>query len=254
MRAIQKEDIKIGMTVYDKSQKYKPLKIAELRDAVGDDEGPVYFIEEPQSKEGFEATEAHMLEGHLCLREKIKVTIRTTMGDLVGELWDDIAPLAVNSLVDLALGNRDWGDPNGKRTHVRAHRNTPFFNGLTFHRVIQNFIVHTGCPLNHGTGGPCYAFDDEINTTDPRCTIDGPGYFVMIMCAPNALGSQFSITAANTHWLTGQQTTFGKLTDGYDVLERMHVVETEDGDKPVEHIIIHEVTVRREDLPQEVTP
>jgi cyclophilin family peptidyl-prolyl cis-trans isomerase len=143
--------------------------------------------------------------------------LRTTEGVIVLELFDKDAPETVANFRKLASEG--------------------FYDGLTFHRIIKDFMVQAGCPRGNGTGGPGYEFDDEIN--------DHPlvrGSLAMANAGPNTNGSQFFIvTADETPWLDGKHTVFGQVTGGEDVLERLNDVPTSGADKPVNPVYISAV-------------
>ncbi len=140
--------------------------------------------------------------------------LRTTEGVIVLELFDKDAPETVANFRKLASEG--------------------FYDGLTFHRIIKDFMVQAGCPRGNGTGGPGYEFDDEIN--------DHPivkGTLAMANAGPNTNGSQFFlVTADATPWLDGKHTVFGKVTGGEDVLERLNELPTSGADKPLSPVYI----------------
>lgn len=122
-------------------------------------------------------------------------TIETPRGTITIELTDTETPNTVANFVKLV------GDG--------------FYNGLTFHRVIPDFMIQGGCPRGDGTGGPGYQFEDEFH---PDLKHDGPGVLSMANAGPNTNGSQFFITHVETPWLDGKHTVFGRVTEGQDVV------------------------------------
>ncbi|MFH0825758.1 MAG: peptidylprolyl isomerase [Pseudomonadota bacterium] len=119
----------------------------------------------------------------------MKAIIKTNKGEIALELFEDLAPITVANFVNLA-----------KRG---------FYNGLKFHRVIDEFMVQGGCPQGTGTGGPGYKFQDECV---PELKHDKPGMLSMANAGPNTNGSQFFITHVPTPWLDGKHTVFGAVT------------------------------------------
>jgi len=139
-------------------------------------------------------------------------TMQTTEGPIVFELFDEDAPKTVENFRKLA------GDG--------------FYDGLTFHRVIKDFMIQGGCPQGTGTGGPGYTFDDEIN--DHKVV---RGALAMANAGPNTNGSQFFIvTTAAAPWLDGKHTVFGQVTDGMDVVDKLEGVQTDASDRPTDPI------------------
>ncbi|MCC6221068.1 MAG: peptidylprolyl isomerase [Deltaproteobacteria bacterium] len=125
----------------------------------------------------------------------IQVTIETTKGAIKGELFGDKVPRTVANFVNLAQRG--------------------YYDEITFHRVIPNFMIQTGDPKGDGTGGPGYSFEDEF---DPTLKHSGPGVFSMANRGPATNGSQFFITHVATDWLDGKHSVFGKVTSGQDVV------------------------------------
>lgn len=122
-------------------------------------------------------------------------TIKTNRGTIRLELFADKVPNTVKNFEDLT--------------------NKGFYNGLKFHRVIEDFMIQTGCPQGTGTGGPGYKFADEFHK-DLRHS--GPGILSMANAGPNTNGSQFFITHVATPWLDGKHSVFGKVIAGQDVV------------------------------------
>ncbi len=144
-------------------------------------------------------------------------TMHTTAGDIRIELFPNQAPHTVKNFVGLAEGSKEWTDP---RTGEK--KTEPFYDGLAFHRVITGFMIQGGCPLGTGTGGPGYAFDDEV-TGD--LTFDRP-YLLAMANAGKQMGrgtngSQFFITVGPTPHLNMKHTIFGEVVDqaGRDVVD-----------------------------------
>ena len=115
-------------------------------------------------------------------------TINTNRGDIRLELYDDKAPRTVENFEKLA--------------------NEGFYDGLKFHRVIDDFMIQAGCPQGTGTGGPGYTFSDEFHKDLKH---DGPGVLSMANSGPNSNGSQFFITHVATPWLDGKHSVFGRV-------------------------------------------
>jgi peptidyl-prolyl cis-trans isomerase B (cyclophilin B) len=124
-------------------------------------------------------------------------TIETDKGTIKLELFTDQAPKTTGNFIKLAKEG--------------------FYDGLSFHRVIADFMVQAGCPKGTGTGGPGYTFDDEAGAL--ALPHDGPGRLSMANAGPNTNGSQFFITHVATPWLDGKHGVFGRVLDGQDVVD-----------------------------------
>ena len=243
--------------------------------------------------------------------------IKTSMGDIEVELFADAAPKTVANFLGLAEGTKEFTDP---KTGKKVKR--PYYDGLTFHRVIKNFMLQGGCPLGTGTGGPGYKFKDEINAEslgldkikafdkegrphdwlgirsqaqfhqrilrpvlkemgienqeqldkrndevkaklktlsladcyrimgyefedDLKSRKPVKGSLAMANAGPNTNGSQFFINHADTPWLTGKHTVFGKVVSGMDVVDKIANVKVGPGSAPAEEVKI--LSIRRVD-------
>ncbi len=144
-------------------------------------------------------------------------TMQTTEGPITFELFDEDAPKTVENFRRLVSDG--------------------FYDGLSFHRIISDFMIQGGCPLGTGTGGPGYSFEDEIN---PHKVVRGA--LAMANSGPDTNGSQFFIVTADAcPWLDGKHTVFGQVTDGTDVVERLDAVPTDGRDMPKEPVGIQSV-------------
>ncbi len=140
-------------------------------------------------------------------KDGVYAKLHTSKGELLLSLEYEKAPMTVSNFVGLAEGTLNLKKPG-----------TPFYDGLTFHRVINDFMVQAGCPEGKGTGGPGYTFPDEI--VDSLKHI-GPGVLSMANAGPGTNGSQFFITHVATPWLDGKHTVFGNIVEGQDVVNKI---------------------------------
>ncbi|MBI3950108.1 MAG: peptidylprolyl isomerase [Acidobacteria bacterium] len=162
-------------------------------------------------------------------------TLETSMGVIKCELYPDKAPKTVVNFVGLAQGTKEWTDP---RTKEKVKK--PLYDGLTFHRVIPNFMIQGGDPLGNGTGDSGYKFEDEF---DPTLTFDRPGRLAMANSGPNTNGSQFFITVAPTPHLNNRHTIFGQVVEGQDVANKIANVPRDTQDNPLQPVVINKVTI-----------
>jgi cyclophilin family peptidyl-prolyl cis-trans isomerase len=162
---------------------------------------------------------------------------QTSLGNFTNRLEYTLAPKAVASFVGLATGERPWLDlPSG------VVKTNPFFNGLTFHRVVAGFVIQAGSPNGQGTDGPGYAFVDEF---DPSLRHDAFGVLSCANSGPDSNGSQFFVTAGPTPWLNDVHTVFGKLYGGSNVVYAISQVATNVNSKPLTNVFLNRVIIRR---------
>lgn len=152
-----------------------------------------------------------------------KVKFTTTLGDFTAELFEDKAPKTAGNFIALVEKG--------------------FYDGIIFHRVIDDFMIQGGDPTGTGMGGPGYEIDDEFG---PGLRHDSEGILSMANAGPNTGGSQFFITLAPTPWLNGHHAIFGKIVKGMDVVREIGSVATNFQDRPVDPVVMEKVEVLAE--------
>lgn len=163
----------------------------------------------------------------------IYAEVVTNNGTFVAELYADATPMTVANFVSLAEGTNEMVDS--------SFANKPYYNGLTFHRVMKDFMIQGGCPLGNGTGNPGYRFADEFVDSLKH---DRKGILSMANGGPNTNGSQFFVTLKETPWLDGVHTVFGEVVQGQDVVDAIGLVPVNPADnKPIEEVTILEVNI-----------
>ena len=146
-------------------------------------------------------------------------TMQTNHGTIRIELLPEHAPETVKSFEDLARKG--------------------FYDGGTFHRVIEDFMIQGGCPRGDGTGGPGYTFDDEPNDLSVE-----RGALAMANSGPNTNGSQFFIvTADSCPWLNGKHTVFGRVVEGMDVVDEISRLPKDARDAPNDPVVVEQVEI-----------
>ena len=154
------------------------------------------------------------------------IVMETTQGTIEIALKPDIAPKACENILKLAEKG--------------------YYNGVTFHRIIKQFMIQGGDPTGTGAGGESIwgkPFADECTSS---VKFDKPGLLAMANAGPNTNGSQFFITTAETPWLNGNHTIFGEVVKGYDVVQKLESVETTMQDRPVEEQKIIKMIIKPE--------
>jgi cyclophilin family peptidyl-prolyl cis-trans isomerase len=145
--------------------------------------------------------------------------LHTSEGDIEIALFPEDAPKTVANFTKLA--------------------GEGFYDGISFHRVIPDFMIQGGCPRGDGTGGPGYQFEDEFNKHRVA-----RGALAMANAGPNTNGSQFFIvTAEECSWLDGKHTVFGQVSTGQDVVDRISAVARDASDRPTTPIVIESVSL-----------
>jgi peptidyl-prolyl cis-trans isomerase A (cyclophilin A) len=168
-------------------------------------------------------------------------TLHTSLGDIKVNLLANHAPKTVTNFIGLATGQIEWTHPaTGKVSK------DPLYDGVIFHRIIDDFMIQGGDPLGQGTGGPGYQFDDEIH---PELTFTEPYVLAMANAGTQmgrgTNGSQFFITTVPTTWLQGKHTIFGKVEDEESkaVVKKIENVKKDGRDKPIEDVVINSITI-----------
>ncbi|MFH1408851.1 MAG: peptidylprolyl isomerase [Nanoarchaeota archaeon] len=146
--------------------------------------------------------------------------IKTNMGEIEIELFEDKAPITTKNFIDLAESG--------------------FYNGIIFHRVIPDFMIQGGDPTGTGTGGSEKAIPDEFH---PDLKHDTPGILSMANRGPNTGTSQFFITVAATPWLDSKHAVFAKVVRGQDVVDSISAVQRNAQDKPLQDVVMESVSI-----------
>ena len=163
----------------------------------------------------------------------------TTEGSFTVRLFDQEAPETVANFVGLAEGTKEWTHP-GTREKMT---NTPFYDGIIFHRIIKDFMIQGGDPLGQGIGGPGYKFKDEFH---PSLRHSKAGILSMANAGPNTNGSQFFITLGPTPHLDNRHAVFGEVVEGMDIVRRIGSTPTGRQDRPVKDVVINSVKITRD--------
>lgn len=168
------------------------------------------------------------------LENGLYAEFKTNKGTFLTELYYKATPMTVANFVSLAEGTNENVDT--------TYKGKKYFNGLTFHRVVKDFMIQGGDPQGTGQGGPGYKFPDEFNDT---LVHDSKGILSMANAGPGTNGSQFFVTLKPTPFLNNKHSVFGKVVKGQEVVDSIGSVEVAQRSKPVEEVIINEVNIIR---------
>lgn len=167
------------------------------------------------------------------LKDGLYAEFVTNKGAFVAKFYENATPLTVANFIELAQGNHPMVDSTFK--------GKAYYNGLTFHRVIKDFMIQGGDPKGDGTGNPGYMFPDEFVDSLKHTK---KGLLSMANSGPATNGSQFFITLKETPWLDGRHTIFGEIVLGQEIVDSIGVVPTnQPGDKPKDSVVIKEVNI-----------
>jgi peptidyl-prolyl cis-trans isomerase A (cyclophilin A) len=161
----------------------------------------------------------------------------TNMGEFICKLEYQKAPITSANFIGLADGTREYTDP---KTEKKVKK--PYFNGLTFHRVIKDFVIQGGDPMGNGRGNPGYTFLDEV-TDDLK--FDTAGLLAMANSGPNTNGSQFFVTLSPTPQLDGMYSIFGKVVTGMENIVKINEVKVDPSYKPYKDVILKSLKIER---------
>lgn len=161
----------------------------------------------------------------------------TSAGNFRARLEFERAPRTVANFVSLAEGTRNWIDFPQARLARR-----PFYDGLTFHRVIAGFMLQGGSRNGQGTDGPGFRFADEFH---PELRHARPGILSMANSGRNSNGAQFFVTVTNTPWLDDGHSVFGEVVEGMDLVHQLSKVPTGANDRPVQPLLLESVRIVR---------
>ena len=161
----------------------------------------------------------HAADADKKLADGVYAEMETSKGRILLQLEFEKTPLTVANFVGLAEGTKDYS----KDGSAPKKQGKPFYDGLTFHRVIAQFMIQGGDPEGVGSGGPGYRFKNEIVASLRH---DKPGILSMANAGPDTNGSQFFVTHVPTPWLDGKHTVFGHVVEGQDVVNQIEKGDT----------------------------
>jgi peptidyl-prolyl cis-trans isomerase A (cyclophilin A) len=181
------------------------------------------------------------LSGSICLAQQKPLKpgtyahFETSLGTFTAQLEPKLAPKTVENFIGLAQGTKEWKD---SRTGQMI-QGKPFYDGLIFHRVVENTLIQSGDPTGQGVGGPGYVIPDEFS---PQLPHDRAGILSMGNRGPNSGGSQFFVTLAALPELNRVHSAFGQVIRGMDVVRKIASVKTKN-EKPVTPVVLKSVRI-----------
>jgi cyclophilin family peptidyl-prolyl cis-trans isomerase len=175
--------------------------------------------------------------GQVTLTNGLYARFDTSMGSFTCQLRPDLAPRTVANFVGLAEGTKTFLDQQNIRIAAR-----PFYSGITFHRVVTNFVIQGGSPNGQGTDGPGYTFADEFS---PQLRHNAAGVLSMANSGPHSNGSQFFVTLKPTPWLDDVHSVFGSVVNGLSVVQAIGNVATTNNSVPIVSVIIQQMAILR---------
>jgi peptidyl-prolyl cis-trans isomerase A (cyclophilin A) len=173
--------------------------------------------------------------------QDLHAILKTSLGEIEIKFYDRLAPNNVKNFVSLAKGERETVDVKTGRKVMR-----PFYDSLTFHRVVKGFLIQSGCPFGNGRGGPGYTVPDEINDTLHH---DKAGIVSMAPARKDSVlqkdtnGSQFFITLKPIPELDGKATIIGEVVKGMSVVEKISRVPTGPTERPIKRVFLNSVSI-----------
>jgi len=185
---------------------------------------------------GFATVASAQAQKEKPLKPGVYAHFETTEGNFTVKFFEKEAPKTVANFTGLAEGTLDTitGKPG---------KSKPFYNGLTFHRIMDGFMIQGGDPQGTGTGGPGYRFADEF---DPKLRFTKAGILAMANAGPGTNGSQFFITLGPTPHLNDKHSIFGEVVDGMDVVKKIGKVKTDAANnRPLTPVIMKIVRIER---------
>jgi peptidyl-prolyl cis-trans isomerase A (cyclophilin A) len=159
----------------------------------------------------------------------------TSAGRIMCKLLPEKAPMAVKNFIELAQGKKKWYNEAERKWEAR-----PYYDGLSFHRVIPDFMIQGGDYRGNGTGRIGYSFKDEFSSD---LKFDQPGRLAMANAGPNTNGAQFFITVASTPWLNQKHSIFGEVVEGQDVADSISKTDRDGHDRPLKPVTIRQVVI-----------